>query len=321
MLEQLKIDLMNLSRPKLLDIAKENKINVARTMNKEAIINILYDNLDDAELRKISKNYIYAGKTSVALWKYSIKSNAENNSENNTENKLEQPILGKSNIAEILTTLCEGENPFETARRPEVTKDPQIISANFLNDSMCRILFISLGVAKRAFEGYDYRTIYSTRFTNAVLNFDSQYLEVRTEYQTAKKAAEMFFARLNNIDGFNCMHKQLEIDLNKTIRLKQAVNGYMGKHVGKKINGEKLYDKVSVTKSPAVEDLWKINGFQDDLSSMKTVSSGIQFPSPFNADDTVSIDVSTSLNSIYFRSYASEGDINYVFEKLMSLSS
>lgn len=312
MLDQLKIDLMNLSRPKLLGIAKEKKIDIAGTMNKEVIINILYDKLNDAELREISKNYIYAGKTSVALWKYSTESNAEN--------KLETPMLGKSNIAEILTKLCEGENPFEIARRPEITKDPQIISANFLNDSTCRILFVSLGGAKRAFEGYDYKTIYSTRFTNAILNFDSQFLEVRTEFHTAKKAADMFFAKLNKIDGVNCMHKQLEIDLGTTIKFKNAVNGHMKDYSGKEIGGEKPYDKVKMTKSPDVEDLWEESLFQNDRSSMETMSSGIQFTSPFNADDTVSIEVSTNQSSVYFRSYASEDDIDYVFEKLMSLS-
>lgn len=307
MAEQLKIDLMNLSKPKLLSIAKDEKIEIATTMNKDAIIDILHSKLNDDKLREISKDYIYAGKTSVSLWKYTIESDA----------KL---ILNKSNIAETLTKLCEGKKPFEKDLRPDLTNDPQINSANFLNESTCRIQFVSKGAPKRGFEGYDHKTIDTIIFTNAILDFDSQLLEVRTDSRTAKKAAKIFFAKLNKLDDANYTHKQFEIDLNQAIKLKEAVNGYMSDHSGKEIGDEKPYGKMKMSKSPVVPDLWEDDRFQADRKSMDTTSLRIQFASPFDKDGTVSIDVSTMQSSIYFRSFASEDDINYVFEKLMSLS-
>ena len=139
--EQLKMDLANLSRTKLFKIAGEKDIELKKSISKDKIIDRLFEEIDPDELEDISKDYIYAGRTSLSIWKYTP--------EENTENRIE-----KGNLPEILKFMCDGENPFEINRRPDINETPQMISAKMLDDSICRIQFVSLGRVKKVREGY-----------------------------------------------------------------------------------------------------------------------------------------------------------------------
>lgn len=395
-MEQLKIDLTNLSKPKLVSIANQHKIGVKEPILKEKIIDKLYETLDEKQLLEISKDYIYAGRTSVSFWKYAPDKNAKSKIEHST-------------LPAILTILCNGENPFEINRRPPITETPQIISAklmnepglfswdnipgdddsrlkeflakkfnidwiktakiekiddgrtirltaenkylslklnnektkvnletndgrtyefivkiengklNIYNDSIYRILFVSLGRPRRIFENYDYRTFYSTRFINAFLHVDSGVLEVRSDYHLAKKTAETFFADLNNNKGYEHNFRQQQIDLRTVVNLKNELNGVMKDHTGKAESGDSIYDTIKRTKCCEIDDLWTEPQFQEDIKDLDTTASGIEFISPAT-EDIITVEISTRQNSIYFRSYASEEDIKFVYDKLMRVS-
>lgn len=305
MLEQLKIDLTNLSRRKLIGIAEGKNIELKEPLLKEDIIEILYKNLTEKELLEISKDYIYAGRTSVSFWKYAP--------DDKTEYK-----INKSTLQNILTILSNGENPFEVDRRPKITKTPQIISARLIDDSIYRVLFVSLGKARKIFEEYDYRIIYSTRFTNAFLHIDSNIFEVRTEYHLAKKTAETFFVGLNSYKGYEHTFRQIQFDLDIVVTLKDALDGRMKDYKGKTESGKSIYDTVKFTRDPNIKDLWSEPQFQEDIKELDATASGIEFISP-RTKDKISIEISTKQSSIFFRSYASEEDIRGVYDKFMGI--
>jgi len=304
-MEQLKIDLTRLPRAKLKDIANEYKINLKDTLYKENIIDILFQKVPTKELFEISKDYIYAGRTSISFWKYIA--------DEKTKNK-----INRSNLQEILTFLCDGENPFASERRPKITETPQIISANFLNDSLCRVLFVSLGKPRKIFEEYDYKIVYSTVFTNTLLHLDFNIFEVRIEYHLAKKIAELFFKNLNSHPGYEHASRQLQIDLKAVVNLKEALNGKMKDHAGKTESDDSIYDTIKRTKKHDIEDLWNEPQFQEDIKGLDTTASGIEFVSP-GINDNITVEISTKQSSIFFRSNASEDDIKYVFDKLIGI--
>lgn len=303
--EQLKIDLTNLSRIKLLKIAGEKDIDLKKSMRKDEIIERLFKELDRDQLEEISKDYIYAGRTSLSIWKYTP--------EENTENRIEN-----GNLPEILKFMCDGQNPFEIDRRPEINETPQIISAKMLDDSICRILFVSLGKAKKIFEGYESRIVHDTIYINSLLNLNLRTLEVRTEHSAAIKTAETFFNNLNKHKGFEHGFSQIEIDLNTVIKLKGELHGGMRDHTGKVKSGNSIYDSKKVKASPEI-DLWEQLEFQKDIEGMDTTSSGIRFISPLTGD-RVTIEISTKSSSIFFKSHVSEQDIKFVCDKLIGIS-
>jgi hypothetical protein len=305
MMEQLKIDLTNLSRKKLIDIAERKNIELKETLFKEEIIELLYKTLTKEELLEISEDYLYAGRTSVSFWKYVP--------DEKTKNKID-----KSTLPKILTTLCNGENPFMVDRRPEITKIPQIISARLLDDSIYRVLFVSLGKPRKIFENYDFRIIYSTRFTNAFLHIDSNIFEVRSEYHLAKKTADTFFKELNDQEGYEQTFRQIEIDLGAVVKLKDELGGKMKDHTGKTESGKSIYDIVKRTKAPDVDDLWTKPQFQEDIGELDTTASGIEFKSPATNEE-ITIEISTKQSSIFFRSYASEEDIRYFYDRFIGI--
>jgi len=306
MKEQLKIDLNNLSKNKLFKIAEEKDIDLKKSMRKEEIIDRLFEDIDHDELEEISKDYIYAGRTSVSFWKYTP--------EENTEKTIE-----KGNLPKILKLMCDGENPFEIERRPAITETPQIISAKFINDDLCRIKFVSRGKPRTIPIEYELETIYTTIFADSILDLKNRIFEVRTEYKNANKTAEHFFNILNKHKGYEHGFRQIVIDLNTVISLKSELNGGMRDHTGKVQSGKSIYDSVKVKGSPIIEDLWNEDEFQKDIEGMYTTSSGIRFISPVTAD-RVTIEVSTKSSSIFFKSHASEQDIKFVCDKLIGIS-
>lgn len=294
------IDLNNLSADKLSEIGKEKEIELKDTPSKYTLIERIAKKVPEEEIFQISKDFIYAGRTSIS-W-YVI----------NEEKKIK---IDQNSLTNILISCCDGKNPFEDTLRPKITRYPKIISAKYYDKDKLRILFVMGGRTRHQIIGYNFQQTPPTEFINVILRYKDMILEVRASHSYSNIITESFAAKMNKTNIVKVDLKQLSITEDDFVSLKKNLNAIIDDYTGKCQDGS-IYDTKSVTRSPDCEDLWREPEFQRDIKGTSQRSSGIIFESPFQSNERIRLDVSSRQNSIFFRNYVSERIIDQVYRVL-----
>lgn len=305
LIQMTQIDLNKVPENKLRSIASEKDINLNDCRTITDIREKLYAGITPDELWGLTSDYIFGGNTSILWFKYT------------PEDQTELPIT-KENITTILTELCDNENPFEIQRRPELTRTPQIINARFLDEYKVWVLFAVQGRLTGAFEDFEYRRYTPTDWINCIIRLNDNILEIRSNYNLAKKTANTFFFSLSQYSRYVHSSRYMQLTEEHLIPLKNELEATMRSYKGIDDTGE--YESREYV-GPSGDDIWVKQYFQEDIEGLYDPSSRLIFISQSDPETTITIKVNTRFGYVRFLSkYVSEDDINFVYNALKRIN-
>lgn len=300
-----RIDLSKVPEDRVLSIAEEHEIDLSRCRTLDQKRRKIREELEENTLLDLTSDYIYGGKTSIVWYKYTPEENTE------------IPI-NRENITEILTYLCQNENPFEIERHPELSKTPQIINARILDDSKALVLFATRGNLKEIFHGYEPVTYIPTEWTYGLIRFDDNVLEFRSNFGLAKTTANNLLLQLAQDSRFVHSFRFLNLTEDKLIELKNELDATMRSYKG--IDDTGVYNWREYAVRPD-EDIWIKPQFQQDKTGLITPESRLMFPSRNDPEYKVQIRANTRVGGISFINfYVSEEDIGFVYDALKRIN-
>lgn len=291
---------------RLRDISIRNGIDLEGLKTKPEIAKKIEKELPESILLELLKEYMYAGRTGVVLFKYSPSDKTE-------------IFINRKNLPEILKKLCEDEDPFQIDRKPEITEIPQIVSAKYLSDNKAWILFVKKGIDRKIYVDYDRKEISTSDFINTFFHMNDGIFEIRTNYQDAKIVADSFFYQLNKNKSHIHNYWQIMIDLKTFKQLREKLNAITDEFLGKDYEPGTIYDTKKFTRSRSCPDLWGENRFHKDIITLDPRKYVLIFKTPLFPNIIVKATVSIKQGSIYFRTFSSETDIQYVHNTLINL--
>ena len=301
-------DLSKVPKHILMDIAASKNIELHPRERINSIRMKLYENLSYDELIEYTIDHVFAGRTSSVYFKYS-----------SIEGRTQENITGE-NIGEILTLLCNGRDPFDYSSRPDLTSNFQIINARYLdNNNKLLISFAKKGHEKWLLDGYRYRTYTKTDWINSIMYLNDNIFEARAAKNLAKKCSNYFFNHLLAQDDLYIQDAQFKMIRDSDfIRIKNKLNARVRTYKGRDITGKYQSREITGHKQ---DNLYDVDGFQEDIGDLDTPNSKLIFDSPTQQDYEIVIRVNTQEGYITFLSpYASEGDMDYVYNALKTLN-
>jgi len=298
------IDLSKVPKDRINKIAEEKNIDLSNIKNLSEKRNKLNNEIDRQILEELTSDYIYAGKTSM-LW-YTI----------TPENKTTKPF-NKENINEILTFLCDDENPFEIERKPELSRVPQIIKAHFKDDGNAFVLFAAKGRAREIFDGYSTIMVSPTQWINVLFRLNDNIIEVRSKINIGKTTINNLVFDLSTDSRYKHSIRFLNLTENILIELKEHLDAKMTDYIGKD-DEDFAWRGYGVRDN---EDIWEMDKFQSVKQGLFSPKTRLIFPSVNDSDYYVKLRASTITGGITFQNqYVSEQDINLVYEKLKTIN-
>lgn len=300
-----RIDLLKVPKEKLQEIAEQFDIDI----KGKTIVEIrkkIYESLDRDDLRELTSEYIYGGRSSIYWYKYAP-----------IDGVTEVPI-NQDNIKRVVKHLCDNGDPFEGAINQELIKIPQIVSARFLDNSKVWLLFAAKGRVKGDFVNYTYHTYISTDFANCVIRLDDNIMEFRSTMNFAKKSANYFINALNQDNSYRHDITFKMITDTDLLNLQNELDARMRSYKGVDQTGKYHSREITAHKE---DDLICINGFTQDKANLGSPISRLIFKSPINSNNEIVIRVNTQFGCISILSkYVTEADIDFVYDTLKNIN-
>src|SRR6266849_11116470 len=104
-MDQLLIDLENVSLDKLEEFARRFKVDISKCRSKFELIQKLFSETPRQALIEAADDYIYAGRTSLTYFQFE---------------GLRKDFFDDAIIRRLIKKICGGQDPYSKPRRPEI---------------------------------------------------------------------------------------------------------------------------------------------------------------------------------------------------------
>lgn len=248
------------------------------------------------DLEKTISDYKFAGRVSVC-WSIPLNRVAMSRKD------LESLLAGKFSV-----------NPFEQEIRPELSKEPEFNSAEWLSEDLLRLEFTYAGKSFEVEDNYEKKIIIPTHRINSYIRlvYDTFVVETRANIRTARMVRSAVSA-LFDTEVVPLRFANSDIDIIKE-KLKAKSRAVKYKYYGGEL------DTVSISASPGLSDL-------ADSKNLANFNNGgelkeVRFEYTYKDKDGNATDVSlhiSSIGNIWFMSGVPESVIENVFSIIRSI--
>ena len=243
------------------------------------------------ELYTIILKYKFAGKGSVS-WSIPV----------------ERKKLTKSEFQDLINQRAGGDDAFTRELRPEITREPALNKAEWLEGDILRLEFVYKDRSQFVETDYSLQEIWPTRRSSILIYIlnDSFIIESRADFNQASHLHRIASSLLG-IDTQIIDFSDEDIE-----RLKEMLNARKWTARHKRSSGD--IDVIEMTASPTIEDLDDSEEYQRTLSGDELKKAGYRFnhTTSEGADLDITINVSKK-GSIWFMSSTPEEVRDYVF--------
>lgn len=224
----------------------------------EGIYNALTE-VNSQLVDKVYKNYRYAGITAVNIFESEVLYNT----------------VKKEDFIKFLNKIIDKKEIFGVEFKPTLSEQPQI---NLIEDRGNSILieFVMLGKPRKVRDGYELRTLRNVEFEVAIIHFEEDgqvLLELRCSYNKRKKYLETFEYYFKSILNNQVLEFQWDPITKVTPEEAEEIARRLSAGlVEAEHKDDGIYDKHTVTASPAVKDLRKQQEYIEDFKNKMLLS-------------------------------------------------
>jgi hypothetical protein len=286
------VQLLNLSVGQLRALATQQRLEPPTAATKKDLILLLVEGLTPEALQAAADDYLYAGRTSAAWVRFAG-----------------GPVPLAAFKGAVMQ-IC-GADPFMDDLRPALSSTPQMLSARAWRDDKVVLTFAVRGNERLVFQDFQLREVSEDIPFQAVFRLNDAVLEIRSSHVYVQKLGPIVGALASEMGRLT---SSLPIGESEFEVLRAQLGASLVDYTGLDA-GPSPYGTRSVTKKLSCPDLAANTQFQTDYGSLDAVRGEITFMG-VDGEETKAL-VALRTSSVYFRSAASEGTIDRVYQALL----